>query len=104
MAGIGGFRTNHALCFGIVVVLLGPQVAPGNVDPAARPARKPAFVNTADPAVSGAQEVVLDLPSALHWSRYQQGAIGLGAMRFFLTGPHGSRARGARRGRGRAVL
>lgn len=34
------------------------------------------FVNTSEPAAPGAQEVVLDLPSALHWTRYQRGQIG----------------------------
>lgn len=55
-----------------------PQGQPAPVpapDPeTARPG--PAFVDTADPAVPGAQELVLDLPNALHWSRQQRGQLG----------------------------
>lgn len=35
-----------------------------------------AYVNTADPAVPDAREVVVDVPSAFHWSRYQVGDLG----------------------------
>lgn len=35
-----------------------------------------AFVNTTELVVPNAQEVVLDLPSAFHWSRHQRGQIG----------------------------
>jgi hypothetical protein len=33
------------------------------------------FVNTADPAVPDAEEVVVDVPSVFHWARYQRGEI-----------------------------
>ncbi|MHA6327071.1 hypothetical protein [Roseivivax sp. CAU 1753] len=35
-----------------------------------------AFLNTAELAAPDAQEIVLDLPSALHWSRHQRGQLG----------------------------
>lgn len=34
------------------------------------------LVNTADPAVEGALEVIVDVPSVLHATRYQRGALG----------------------------
>lgn len=38
--------------------------------------RSPIFVDTSLLASPNGQEVVVDLPSAFHWSRYQQGQIG----------------------------
>lgn len=44
------------------------------------------FVNTADPAVPFAQEVIVDVRSAFHWSRYQSGAIGEWSFSMFPDG------------------
>lgn len=41
-----------------------------------------AAINTADFAVEDAEEVVIDIPSAFHWARYQRGDVG--GMRYFL--------------------
>lgn len=35
----------------------------------------PSYVNTGDLAIPSAQEIVVDVPNAIHWSRYQRGVI-----------------------------
>jgi hypothetical protein len=35
----------------------------------------PSFVNTADAALPGAKEVIVDVPSVFHWARFQRGEI-----------------------------
>ncbi|WP_376873923.1 hypothetical protein [Albirhodobacter sp. R86504] len=41
---------------------------------ATSPTRAP-IVNTADPAIPGAEERIVDVPSALYWSRFQRGYV-----------------------------
>jgi hypothetical protein len=36
---------------------------------------KSSFVNTADAALPGAEEVIVDVPSVFHWARFQRGEI-----------------------------
>ncbi len=36
---------------------------------------RPSFVNTADAALPGAEEVIVDVPSVFHWARFQRGEI-----------------------------
>ena len=43
-------------------------------DPVAPFVPGPAFVDTADPALAGAEEVVADVQNVMFWSRFQQGA------------------------------
>lgn len=47
------------------------QLAPENT----RLTPRPSFVNTADPALPGAEEVIVDVPSVFHWARFQRGEI-----------------------------
>lgn len=65
------------LC-GVAILVLEPAIAVGQT-PASpdifTPFSGPVLVDTADPAIPTAQEIIVDLPSAFHMSRHQLGEI-----------------------------
>ena len=71
--GSPAFVTNGLLVLGLM--LSCAQVSEAQAVDTWPFSPKPDFVNTADPAAQGAQEVIADVQSALSWSRFQRGEI-----------------------------
>ena len=70
-------RTAHATAIVLAATSVGnaQQTAPTAGNATVQPAVTPVNVDTAIPAIPSAQEVIVDLPSARHASRYQVGEI-----------------------------
>lgn len=79
--------TRHALLCALATSA-GAQIASDDIRPTERTVKTPSsdFVNTAVLAVPNAEEIVLDLPSALHWSLHQRGTLGSWSYVFYPDG------------------
>lgn len=73
----GQTYAGRATVWGLLVACGASQaISQGPEEPQSATLPQEAFVNTAELAEPNAQEVLLDLPSALHWSRHQRGTLG----------------------------
>ena len=67
-------------------ILLAQAVEPAPVPDWRQQAPGSAFVDTGDPAVPGAEELLEDTPNVFAWSRYQSGTVGDWSYRLFPDG------------------